>query len=250
MPNHITTIITTDSAEHLKIIIDTVAGDGDQLFDFNRVIPKPGGFKDTSGHMGLIDKARALVGIGHKGNTVDDGALSELMSNLSQSNFNRAVAEPLRDIEEIDIIADMARNYMISGHVYWYDWNSANWGTKWNAYDVVINDASIKIETAWSCPTTVLEALSKMLPHIPISVRYADEDTGCNCGSFELMGGSIVSQDIAPRHADMTPEEKYKWIKFALAITHPETTPEKQGYDTNGEYSEELYDKHNPEEYA
>ena len=49
----------------------------------------------------------------------------------------------------------------------WYNWNIANWGTKWNAYDVEIDDKidddhpflGYSFTTAWSPPTNVILAL-------------------------------------------------------------------------------------------
>ena len=50
----------------------------------------------------------------------------------------------------------------------WYDWAVANWGTKWNSYDVVyIEEAKyiemlVKFETAWAPPIPVLEAIADL----------------------------------------------------------------------------------------
>ena len=56
----------------------------------------------------------------------------------------------------------------------WYDWCCENWGTKWNACDVVFNDYSIdndhkpsidySFQTAWSPPETIMSThLPKLL---------------------------------------------------------------------------------------
>lgn len=44
----------------------------------------------------------------------------------------------------------------------WYNWNLEHWGTKWNAYDAIVNYkegiASIEFSTAWSIPYPVIIA--------------------------------------------------------------------------------------------
>ena len=56
----------------------------------------------------------------------------------------------------------------------WYKWNCDNWGTKWNACDVVFNDCSIdndhkpsidyNFQTAWSPPEIIMSThLPKLL---------------------------------------------------------------------------------------
>lgn len=56
--------------------------------------------------------------------------------------------------------AEMVAKY---GFKSWYDWNIANWGTKWDCGDssVEIVDGILKasFETAWSPPVTFYEAL-------------------------------------------------------------------------------------------
>lgn len=48
----------------------------------------------------------------------------------------------------------------------WYDWCVENWGTKWNASEVVLHKNSpteivYTFDTAWSCPLPIIEKLSK-----------------------------------------------------------------------------------------
>ena len=63
----------------------------------------------------------------------------------------------------------------------WYDWSIENWGTKWNACDVHVDDENqvIEFETAWSMPDGVLKEVCK---YTPLRVEYADENMGSNCG--------------------------------------------------------------------
>ena len=57
--------------------------------------------------------------------------------------------------------AEMVRKY---GYKSWYDWNIANWGTKWDLCDVEVtrvdeNTVTISCQTAWSPPATAFETL-------------------------------------------------------------------------------------------
>ena len=68
-----------------------------------------------------------------------------------------------------------------------HDWSCANWGTKWDAYEVRVqrlSDTSIYVmmETAWSPPIPIFEKLVEL--GFEVSAYYLDE--GWNfIGQFE-----------------------------------------------------------------
>ena len=72
----------------------------------------------------------------------------------------------------------------------WYHWNSANWGTKWNAYEIEISPKRIKFQTAWAMPEPIFKALSKEFPDVEFQLKYADEDLGHNCGAMIFSNGN------------------------------------------------------------
>lgn len=82
-----------------------------------------------------------------------------------------------------------AKERELYGTNNWYDWSIANWGTKWNAYYSSVDAANnaITFDTAWSCPIYVLAALAKMCHEYGVEFegKWADEDCGCNVGTFE-----------------------------------------------------------------
>ena len=43
-------------------------------------------------------------------------------------------------------------------------------------------------------PTKVFVALSQKFPNIKFECRYADEDTGYNCGRFSVINGEFVDE--------------------------------------------------------
>jgi hypothetical protein len=62
----------------------------------------------------------------------------------------------------------------------WYDWNSENWGTKWNSYETELRKKGswqlvITFETAWDMPRPIIEHLLKKYPEVDIQVVSACE---------------------------------------------------------------------------
>jgi hypothetical protein len=79
----------------------------------------------------------------------------------------------------------------------WYDWQTRNWGTKWNAYEQIsLDENTIEFDTAWSTPLQAMVHLSKKYPQVEFQVEYADEDFGYNVGTYLLINGVIESQNI------------------------------------------------------
>jgi hypothetical protein len=98
--------------------------------------------------------------------------------------------------DEKDRQAENVKQY---GYATWYDFANAEWGTKWNAYDVdvdLINDC-IGFDTAWAMPDPIFTKLSTMLPHATITVKFADEDIGHNCGIVVYHDGNSEYTDMA-----------------------------------------------------
>lgn len=62
------------------------------------------------------------------------------------------------------------------GLVDWYSWNSANWGTKWDACEVrvEINPKNVKVwfDTAWAPPLAWLKNASAKFPNLTFEMAY------------------------------------------------------------------------------
>ena len=88
----------------------------------------------------------------------------------------------------------------------WYDWSVHNWGTKWNAYSSWFDEENniIFFDTAWSCPTPVLDALAKLCyeHNVSFAGEWADEDRGHNVGVFE--------SDCSGEHIEDCSSEAYE----------------------------------------
>ena len=88
-------------------------------------------------------------------------------------------------------------------------WRIKNWGTKWDVYEVsdweyIISDikppiAKISFYTAWSTPFPAILKLSKLFPTLRIECKFADEDTGSNCGMYVFKDGNLINEEVYPR---------------------------------------------------
>lgn len=92
----------------------------------------------------------------------------------------------------------------------WYNWNTSNWGTKW---DVACSDDSshpntelleysstgednwliYKYETAWSPAVSVLIKLSLLVPNCVLTLEF-EEETGWG-GEYEIVKGIVTSEN-------------------------------------------------------
>lgn len=95
------------------------------------------------------------------------------------------------------------------GYNNWYNAQCNEWGTKWNADCTCVCGEEISFNTAWSTPIGIWEALSKITP---ITVAFADEDTGSNCGIIKFKDGHAVSE------FGSEDENMLASIGFAIAI--------------------------------
>ena len=198
MPNHITNILIISGPEELvtriKSEISGVYEDGEpRLIDFNKIIPCPPSLYITSGS--TTDNAIAILKY-RAGNPYD-------IRKIMQYNWATEFATPedlitymldkeIADMEEGQIALDNILNY---GYPDWHKWCSANWSTKWNAYEQYTGECGeIKFQTAWCTPYNVIEALSRKYPEAVIKVRYADEDFGHNVGEYTFQAGDLVEE--------------------------------------------------------
>lgn len=68
----------------------------------------------------------------------------------------------------------------------WYDWRNQNWGTKWDCYEVQIDEElpygfEVTFDTAWAPPEEICEAIREKYPDISIQWHY-DEPGMEFCG--------------------------------------------------------------------
>ena len=69
----------------------------------------------------------------------------------------------------------------------WYDWRLQNWDTKWDAYEVSIDDddpdqLEVSFETAWSPPEAICHAIRDKYPDLAVSWFY--DEPGCEIAGY------------------------------------------------------------------
>ena len=89
--------------------------------------------------------------------------------------------------------AQQARNIAEYGYKDWYDWNVANWGTKWDfSLDSVErtspNTVKASFDSAWAPPTTAYEKLIELGFHIK-AYYYEPGMAFCGCWKGDTENG-------------------------------------------------------------
>ena len=70
----------------------------------------------------------------------------------------------------------------------WYNWRTQNWGTKWDAYSMEIDDSEmpygfeVNFETAWSPPEEVCYAIKEQYDDLSMSWFY--DEPGCEVAGY------------------------------------------------------------------
>jgi hypothetical protein len=81
----------------------------------------------------------------------------------------------------------------------WYNWNRANWGTKWDAYNVELEIHSLsnlqyRFTTAWNAPASVIAAMTEQFPSLRLTLTYKEEGEAF---SGTLVGDQGILVDVS-----------------------------------------------------
>ena len=202
MPNHVTNILTfkgsVKDVEDLRNAIKGTDSDNvDQLIDFSKIIPMPPELMIQSSSS--VDYGLAVILFREKG---DDSKLKPILAYpwVKAENITKPeqLANYLVEKNRADLVEgkQALENLNKYGFKDWYSWSVANWGTKWNAYSISEADDCIMFDTAWSTPFPVIEELSSMFPNVQITLEFADEDFGHNCGQIVFLDGDTIDENI------------------------------------------------------
>lgn len=120
-------------------------------------------------------------------------------------DFNKIIPQP-----EGIYLGNLGADDRIAHPLNWYDWNRANWGTKWNSYDVEWNDEANEVVffTAWSTPTPIISRLAEMFEDSIFVVRSEDEGFGFSY-LIECSDGVMWdAYDVEPEYYEPWDEEE------------------------------------------
>lgn len=193
MPNFVRTRLCFEGKEErIKELFnlvrtETVNEDNTILFDFNKIIPMPSVLNIPSGSVGEQAVEYLLYKSGCRTFNFKDRRVErmEMLKEKSPEEFDEA----------IKIGQQYLRNVADYGCATWYEWRIKNWGTKWGACEIVVNENRVEFDTAWSFPTPIVLILSELFPDINISYLYADEDCGYNTGRGEFVAGKCETEE-------------------------------------------------------
>lgn len=237
MPNHCSNTFRftgskEDIAELKKRLIKHSTPEDDDYngesvrFDFNGIIPMPSELEVCCA--GIGNRALQLLQMPtdlllHTANTFRDWQACRDLIERYGSDWQRTTAADLIALLErypeeqakCHIDLPLGRKYLDNlnryGHTDWYSWSCVKWGTKWNAYECVIDDStdetvlSGSFETAWSPPEGVFRAIAEQFPTVEITARYLE------LGVF--FAGSYFSDGLGG--LDDFPEEERNIRAFA-----------------------------------
>lgn len=212
--------IHNKSMTEIKELFCSTDDNGELIFDFEKIIPRPESLNVISGY--LETPARELFNKFAKDkfvamNELEAKAFMETHQKCTISKFEfcngfisislfpdylqeeitkelNAENETLPARLQLLIVWYMGEiyegNIQKYGCTTWYDWCVNNWGTKWNACNTYINECEdcIEFETAWSAPIPIYQKMAEIHPDLDFSVRWADENIGAYAGFVEHTG--------------------------------------------------------------
>lgn len=218
MPNWVKNVVTlTGDEKQISKLIENIKSE-DNVFDFDKIKHMPESLNVDDGS--IIDDAVSVYmtavnpdarHVGLQKFTKED--FKELVKKLEEASFynhfdfNMTPAAVLDAVKRNKNCDSGTRDYtdlLIQGETYvsnainygcmtWYNWHRKYWGTKWNCCeDSYVGNNVYVFQTAWSMPDGIYRELSKQYPGVKVSVEYADEDIGANCGVVEYENGEVT----------------------------------------------------------
>lgn len=179
MPNHVTNVLHLTGTEFAaKKLIENHWNSERNHLDFDTIIPQPEILKHTCEGVRTFE-------INGKEQRFTEWWVP------SQDLLNNGEKERPFTIEEK---AELSR----IGHYSWYTWSIENWGTKWNSYSgSMIDDRTLRFQTAWSPPEPVMIKLSAMFPSLRLMLSFVDEGW-CYAGVQKYYRGEKASEVDIP----------------------------------------------------
>ena len=215
MPNWVTNhlTITGPNAEQVVIDITNEAGPGEipsRELDFNKIIPMPESLKVPAGSITNAVISAYL----YKNKELHTKKLETSLNNtqffgrfdvrehdedtyqkLIENYCNKEKSEysPSYTEEEfMELGKQLLDNLEQYGCLDWYGWSNANWGTKWNARTILVENNIIIFETAWSDVRDLICKLSEKYPENHFEYMWAEEQIGNYVGRATFHKGAEI----------------------------------------------------------
>ena len=164
---------------------------------------------------------------------------SSLKTENSDFDFNKILPMPEELVNTTSGSSEKTNPDFIAKYGYdnWYNWSNANWGTKWNAYDVEhISDTEVQFDTAWSCADNLIAKLSSLHQTVEFVLTFADEDTGSNCGIITYKNGETLSYEDKSMGNLESDEASMRW---AMIVKYGNDDDYEEWYENDEEDEED-----------
>lgn len=121
------------------------------------------------------------------------------------------IAERFGNVPE-DLDKQYAANTEKFGVRSWYDWNCANWGSKWADCETSLNyetpeELMFSFETAWSPISEGIKHVSSLFPTLGFVMSY-DEEAGFYIGAEAYLAGEqLYFRQEEPEYPDQKDDE-------------------------------------------
>jgi len=124
--------------------------------------------------------------------------------------------------------AQMKSNVEKYGHTDWYEWQIANWGTKWAPSDIFVDrysDTSVmmRFDSAWSPPTELIKKLSSIYTNLAFILSFEEGGMGflgvesyCKGETIWAEGGDWDGYPQIKKHLDS--EDDDAWDEVVDAV--------------------------------
>ena len=224
MPNWCTNYLKIDKEVADKYILN------DENVDFNKMIPMPESFENTDSHIRANDIYCYLSDYG-KNSIADDikdhykdmfgswrndiETMEDQYNDFCKQNkyftidWSKGIPKSTEITREEALKSSYDRgkrnceNYDTYGVPDWYSWRYKNWGVKWNAHTIGVDDYDkdlyeIIFDTPWGPPDTWMETLAE-------KSDFKSE--------YEIEGGYEARGNIVAKNGKVTYEElePYTW---------------------------------------
>jgi hypothetical protein len=206
MPNHFTNVLTVTGPADLIAVFRSshiVASDKGLDFDFRTVVSQPECVGKTESGTDADAGFYALTGLVHvafemfaQGTPAQRWAARgyKFQPLSSHEHFAAWLREKHPDV--IEKGKAVLRCFRETGHRDWYEWNIANWGTKWGSYEYKERESAadrfvFEFQTANGVAEPVFEELSRRYPGLKLDLVVIDEGGPEYVGSYSGGAGSV-----------------------------------------------------------
>jgi hypothetical protein len=200
MPNWVRNVVKMKGVGKLPLY--STCSDGEEYFDFEKLIPMPESLNLDSGSIETLAiqcfKAKIMKCCRHPSLSNWQYAWGGLviMPDKELADMAKEIGKSITELEFLG--HQYIENIVRYGATTWYDWRINHWGTKWNSSNLRrIDNDTIAFDTAWSDPEPILIELGARYPDAVIEHWWADEEIGNNAGYRWMNGETVDTQQSA-----------------------------------------------------